>query len=174
VTGRHLTTALTLVGLVALVCIMAVWGINAATAPLKSADSPKASAGPGCAPKDQVVQEFVRRGQVTVSVYNTGKRAGRAGNTLNLLENSGFRAGAIGNAATGDTVPRAEVRTTTQDDKAAELVALALGKNTKVVVTDEAYGPGVDVFIGDRFKGLDPKAPRRIALSEARTTCTAG
>ncbi|MGO4255160.1 LytR C-terminal domain-containing protein [Marmoricola sp. RAF53] len=170
-TGRRLTTALTMVGLVAIVCLMAVWGIHAATAPIKDSGSSSSSNEPTCAPEDQTVQEFVRRGQVTVSVYNTGKRAGRAGKTLDLLENAGFEAGAIGNADADDNVPRAEVRTTKQNDKAAQLVALALGKNTRVVVVTDDYGPGVDVFIGDRFGGLDPKAPRRVALTEPRTTC---
>lgn len=169
--GRRLTTALIMVGLVAIVFVMALWGIHAATAPIKSTSTPSASKGPTCAAADQTVQHFVRRPQVTVSVYNTGKRGGRAGATLNMLENAGFQAGAIGNGAAGDQVVRAEVRTTQQNDKNAQLVALALGKNTKVVVTDQDLGPGVDVFIGDRFGGLDPNAPRKIALDQPRTTC---
>ncbi len=169
--ARRLTTTITMVALVAVVCLMAVWGMKAVTAPIEDTKGSTSSQDPGCAPEDQTVVESVRRGQVTVSVYNTGKRSGRAGFTLDLLEAAGFKAGAIGNAEADDDVVRAEVRTTKQDDKSAKLVALALGKNTKVVVTDEDYGPGVDVFIGDKFGGLDPKAPRRLALDESKTVC---
>lgn len=169
---RHLTTGLTLAVGVAVVCLMAVWGFNAATAPLQdSSGTTKSSTDPTCEPEAEPVAEFVRRGQVTVSVYNTGKRSGRARSTLDLLENAGFKPGAIGNGTEADQVVRAEVRTTKPDDKAAELVALSLGKDTKVVVTDEGYGPGVDVFIGDKFGGLDKAAPRRIELPTAAATC---
>ncbi len=167
--GRRLTTAATLAGLVVIVVGMAVWGIKAATAPIK--DTSTASKDPSCAASDQAEQQYVRRGQVTVSVYNTGKRAGRARVTLDKLESAGFKAGAIGNADANDNVVLAEVRTTEQDDKAALLVARALGRNVKVVVTDQDYGPGVDVFIGDRFNRLAKKAPVRLALDTPKSSC---
>ncbi|MBO9522655.1 MAG: LytR C-terminal domain-containing protein [Nocardioidaceae bacterium] len=166
---RGPVTLVSLTGAAVAVVVMAVWGLSSLTAPIED-DEPTASAST-CAPEDQQVQTFVRRAQVTVSVYNTGKRKGRARDTLELLERAGFKPGEIGNGEKGDKVVRAEVRTTKTDDSAARLVALALGKGTRVVVTDEDYGPGPDVFIGDRFGKLDPKAPRRVALDEPVRTC---
>jgi hypothetical protein len=170
-TGRRLTTGATLVALVAVLCVMAVWGYRAATAPIAK-DTPSApSTGPTCQPEDQQVVEYVRRGEVTVSVYNAGKRSGGARITMDLLEEAGFRPGEVGNAPEGIEVDRAVVYTNRADDPGAELVAQALGKSTQVVHTDEEYGPGVDVVINDRFKRLDPAAPRRLALPVPEITC---
>jgi hypothetical protein len=90
---------------------------------------------------------------------------------MDLLERAGFKVGAVGNAPDGVDAARAGVYTTKSDDPAAELVARALGKNTQVVHTDEDLGPGVDVVIGDKFKRLDPNAPKRLELAEPDVTC---
>lgn len=168
-----MTTAVVMTGSVAVVAVMAIWGIRAATAPIKTDSAPPASAstGPTCSPADQTVSRYVRRADVTVSVYNAGKRSGRAQATLDLLQQAGFKPGAIGNAVAGTVVPRAEVRTTAQGDVSARLVAEALGPNTKVVVVTDTYGPGVDVFIGDRFNRLDRNAPAKIKLPTPIVTC---
>jgi hypothetical protein len=167
---RRPVAVISLAGAVVAVAIMAVWGLSSLTAPIED-DEPAASATT-CPPEDQKIERFVRRAQVVVSVYNTGKRPNRARATLEMLEGAGFRPGEVGNGEKGDKVVRAEVRTTKADDPAARLVALALGKNTKVVVTEQEYGPGIDVFIGDRFGGLDPKAARRVPLPQPRVTCS--
>jgi len=169
-TGRKLATGATLVGLVVVVCVMAVWGYHAATAPIGSTSS-STHTGSTCAPENQTVKKFVRRSDVTVSVYNAGDRAGRAQETLSLLERAGFKAGAVGNAPDGIKVARAAVYSTKSDDPAAELVAKALGRRTQVVHADESLGPGVEVVIGDRFKGLDPAAPTKIQLPKPETSC---
>jgi hypothetical protein len=169
-TGRRLTTGATLVAATVLLGIMAVWGYNSATAPIGD-DTSATTAGPGCPTEDQIVTKYVRRVDVTVSVYNAGKKSGRAQATLDLLEQAGFQPGEVRNAPEGVTVARAAVYTTKADDPAAELVALALGKNTQVVHSDEELGPGVDVVIGDRFKQLDPAAPKRLELAEPDISC---
>jgi hypothetical protein len=171
VTRRSLTAGASLAVGVVLVCVMAVWGYRAMTAPIAEDKTGSATSGPSCQPADQKVTKYVRRGDVTVSVYNSGKRAGRAQATLDLLERAGFEAGAVGNAPSGIKVARAEVYTTKADDPAAELVAKALGKKTQVVHSDEQFGPGVDVVIGDKFKRLDPAAPRRLELAQPEVTC---
>jgi hypothetical protein len=168
---RGVTTGVALVVAAVLVCIMGVWGYHAATAPIKD-DSSTTSHGPTCASENQVVEQFVRRADVTVSVYNSGKKAGRAQATMNLLEHAGFKAGQVGNAPDGVDAARASVYTTKTDDPAAELVAQALGHDTQVVHSDEGFtGPGIDVVIGDRFKRLDPAAPSKIKLPEPKTSC---
>lgn len=154
------------------VVVMAVWGMHSLTAPVASSTSTRTpSSGPTCPPEQQQIKEYVTRHEVTVSVYNTGKRTGRAGATLTMLENAGFRPGAVGNGARGDKVRRAEVRTTQAGDPGATLVAQALGRGTRIVVTDQDYGPGIDVFIGDKFGGLDKHAPHRVKLAQPIITC---
>jgi len=172
---RRFTAPITLAVTAVLVVVMAVWGANALTAPIKDdpVTTPVATAEPSCgAGETATVVKRLKRSSVQVSVYNTGKRAGRAQDTIELLERAGFAAGAIGNGDPDDKVARAEVRTTKADDKAAALVALALGKGAKVVVGEEAYGPGVDVFIGDKFHKLDKSAPTTIKLAEPKVTCS--
>jgi hypothetical protein len=169
-TRRRLTTGATLVVLLAVLLVMAVWGYHAATTPL--ADSgPTTRSSPTCPPTDQKASRFVHRQEVTVSVYNSGHLSGRAQQTLDLLEHAGFKPGAVGNAPDGVRADRAVVYTTKSDDPAAELVAKALGKNTQVVHSDQEMGPGVDVVIGDKFKRLDPQAPVKIELPKPEVTC---
>lgn len=168
-TRRKVTTAVTLVALVVVLCIMAVWGYNAATAPVD--DGPTVSAGPDCPPEDQIVTKYVRRGDVTVSVYNAGKKKGVAQSTMEKLEAAGFKPGEVNNAPEGIDVERVAVYTTDADDPDAELVALAFGKSTQVVRSDDELGPGVDVVIGDKFKGKIRKAPKRLELKDPEPTC---
>ena len=87
------------------------------------------------------------------------------------MEAAGFRAGNSGNAPGSAQVRRAAVWTTQPNDTSARLVALAFGKRTRVEVTETDLGPGVDVIVGHRFKGLDKKAPHRIRLPRPVTTC---
>ena len=169
-TRRRLTTGATLLVLLAVLVGMAVWGYHAATTPLEGLGS-TTSATPTCSATDQKVTRFVRRADVTVSVFNSGKRAGRAQATMSLLERAGFKPGQVGNAPDGIRADRAAVYTTEADDPAAELVAKALGKATQVVHSDQEMGPGVDVVIGDRFKQLDPTAPTKIELPKSKTAC---
>ncbi len=167
VTGRRITTALTLVVLLMLLAGMAIVGFNKLTEPLP--DNPTAQ--PTCSDAEQEVREFVRRSEVQVSVFNAGRREGLAGTTLEKLEEGGFRAGNAGNAPPKAKVSRAVVWTTKPNDSTAKLVALAFGKQTKVVVTETDLGPGIDVLVGNKFKRLDPKAPRRIKLPAPVETC---
>lgn len=169
-TARHLTTALTMAVLAAILVVMAVWGYRAATAPYGDRSEP-ASAGPTCPPERQQVTEQLRRKDVTVSVYNSGKRSGRAQATLNQLEEAGFKAGAIGNAPEGLSAKRAAVYTADPDSPAAKLVALAFGPKTEVLSTTEDLGPGIAVVIGDKFERLNPGAPKKIKLDEPKVEC---
>ncbi len=170
VANRGRTSAITLAAFVVVTLVMAIWGFQALTAPIDDLVS-SSSGGPGCAPEDQSIVRVVRRGEVTVSVYNTGKRSGRAQAALDLLEGAGFRPGAVGNAPADLKVPRAEVRTTRRDNPAAKLVAAAFGKDTKVVVVDDDYGPGIDAFIGDKFTKLKSSAPTKVNLPKPATVC---
>jgi hypothetical protein len=169
-TARSVTTGISLVVAAVLLCIMGVWGYRAATAPIGD-DPTTSSSGPTCAPQDQTIEQYVARGDVTVSVYNSGETSGRAQRTMDLLEQAGFKVGEVKNAPAGLRADRATVYSTKTDDPAAELVARALGKATQVVHTDEDLGPGVDVVIGDKFKRLDAKAPKRLPLPEPVVTC---
>jgi len=171
VTRRRLTTAATLLVAVVVLVLMGMWGLHAVTAPIPSSSTGSASKGPTCKPADQKVTKFLRRRDVTVSVYNAGGRAGLAQKTMDLLEQAGFRVGEVKNAPDGVKVARAVIYATKIDSPAAQLVAQVLGKKTQIVHSDLDLGPGVDVMIGDRFKKLDPRGPQRIELPKPEVKC---
>jgi len=168
VSGRRITTAVTLTVLVVVLAAMAVYGFRAATAPLPGADGP---ADDDCSTTEKEVKRFVRRDEVQVSVFNAGDRKGFAGTMLERLEEAGFRAGNAGNAPAGAKVPRVVVWTTEDDDASARLVARSFGPRTRVVVTETDLGPGVDVLVGNRLRGVDKSAPKKLKLPAAVETC---
>ncbi len=166
--GRKLTTAVTLMVLVLIVCAMAVYGFKQLTKPLPPGPQ---VAQQECTDAEKQVQQYLRRSEVQVSVFNASKRSGLAGRTLDRVVGAGFRAGNAGNAPRSAKVRRAVVWTTKPDDPAARLVARAFGTGTRIRVTTTDLGPGIDVLIGDKFKGLARKAPRRIRLATPIETC---
>lgn len=166
--ARKVTTGITLVVLVVVLGGMAVFGIKSALAPLPGGS---ASQDPTCSDTEKEIKQFLKRSEVQVSVFNAGTREGLAGGTLEKLEEAGFKAGNAGNAPRTAEVRRAVVWTTTPNDPSAKLVALALGGRTPIEVTETDLGPGVDVLVNNRFKGLDNKAPVRIRLAKPVETC---
>ncbi len=165
--ARKLTTAVTLVVLVLVLGGMAVYGFKSLTRPLPGSSTTEKA----CTGAEKQVQRYLKRSEVQVSVFNASGRAGLAGATLDQVEGAGFRAGNAGNAPKSAEVRRALVWTTKPHDRAALLVARAFGRGTRVEVTNTDLGPGIDVLVGDKFKGLSPKAPRRIRLASPVETC---
>jgi hypothetical protein len=168
--SRRIVTGVTLVVLAVVLCLMGYLGVKKALEPFPSG---KASSTPTCTAHKQV-QKFLTRKDVQVSVFNAGDRNGLASATLDKAEAAGFVGGNAGNAPGTAQVRRAVVWTTKPDDYSAKLVALAFGPATQVVVTKTDLGPGVDVLVGNRFRGLDKSAAKRIRLPKPVETCVSG
>lgn len=172
---RRTVSAVTLSVTVVVVLVMAVWGFNAATAPIDDNDVSAAieDGKPTCGAGEALVEsEFIRRAEVTVSVYNAGKKSGRAAAFLSKFEDYGFRPGDVGNAPEGTKVAKAEVRAKASTRDAANLVAAALGKGTPVVLDEDLeLGPGVVVYVGDAFRKLNKNAPRQVKRAEIDYDC---
>lgn len=166
---RHLITTVTLVALVVVLAVMAAVGVKQALKPFPA--SKKKTEATGCAHPEKQVAKFLTRKDVQVSVFNAGDRSGLASATLGKVEAAGFAAGNAGNAPGTADVRRAIVWTTKQDDYSARLVALAFGPQTQVEVTKTDLGPGVDVLVGNGFRGLAKHAPTRIKLPKPVETC---
>lgn len=170
-TRRHLTTGITLVFLVALLVVAAVLGAKALFAPLPdSGPTASASASPTCQTKVVKKGQHIRSKQVVVSVFNAGTRARLADRTLTGLAKRGFRRGEAGNAPAKAKPRFVQVWTTKEHDAAARLVALQFGQNTLVRVVKTDLGPGVDVIVGNDFRGLKP-APRTLTVTSKQTVC---
>jgi hypothetical protein len=168
---RRIITAVVLVVLLVVLGVMAAVGVDQA---LKPFPARKKQAQSDCSTTEKQVQEFLTRKDVQVSVFNAGSRSGLASSTLDKLQAAGFAAGNAGNAPGTANVRRAVVWTTKENDYSAKLVALAFGPRTQVQVTKTDLGPGVDVLVGNGFKGLPKKAPTRIRVPKPVETCLQG
>ncbi len=167
--GRHLTTAVTMLILLAILAAGAVVGLRSLFAPLPRGQA-TAKATPACVTKSVKKGQRVSATQVEVSVFNAGSRAGLADETMLTLVQRGFRKGKVGNAPAGSTVKKAQVWTTQKHDPAARLVARQFGKAVKVRSVKVDLGPGVDVVVGDGFTKL-VKAKRVIIVKRTSSAC---
>ena len=162
--SQPLRTSLTLAVLVLLLVVAAVWGWSAATEPLPGKADP-----PICVATPVSKGDRIRPNQVTVSVYNAGRREGLAGRTRQLLTDRGFAGGPAGNV-TGSRVRTAEIWTESPDSPAVSLVASVLGKKVKIRQRT-APGVGVTVVVGDDFRKL-VKGKRAVSAVEDTEICS--
>ena len=167
VPNRRLSTAVTLVVLVALLVIGGLVGLKSLFAPLPGDDDTRSPAA--CTPTKVGSNKRIKSSEVTVSVFNAGDRSGLAGETLDALEQRGFVAGEAGNAPASAKVRAVQVWTTEKPDRAARLVAQQFGPGT-AVRRAENLGPGIDVIVGSDFKGL-VDAPRSIKAGAEQEVC---
>lgn len=166
---RQITAAVTMLVLIGLLVLGAVWGWRALFAEVPG-DATALTPSPTCVSEAIAAGEKIRADQVRVSVFNGGTRSGLAGETLDALMDRGFLAGDTANAPSDVDVARVEVWSTVEKDPRAQLVARQFGKNVKVRFSDEDLGPGIDVIVGDRFDRL-ARAPRALAVGKAQEIC---
>lgn len=164
------TSVVTLSVLAVIVLFMAVFGVVAVTRDLPG-DS-LVESKPVCEPRKIAKGSKVRPGQVTVSVFNAGRRSGLASRTMEQFITRGFGAGDSGNAKT-KKVTRVLVRSDAKNSPAAKLVAAQFGPDTPVVTPKkELAGPGINVVVGDDFDKLLKGAPKAVKVTEDTTICS--
>ncbi|HET7385561.1 MAG TPA: LytR C-terminal domain-containing protein [Pedococcus sp.] len=168
---RHLTTAVTLLVLCGILVVALVVGYHALFAPIDTTSEPDASASPTCSTHTVVKKHRLRTKDIRVSVYNGGHRSGLAGDTMGGLVKRGFRRGEVGNAPNSVKLRFVQVWTTIKDDPAAKLVGEQFGKTTLIKVRKKSLGPGIDVIVGNDFRGLK-KAPKSIEFTQKEKVCT--
>lgn len=166
---REIISTVTMMALIGILVLGAVWGWRSLFAPLPETDTGVEPA-PTCRTELVEAGQRIRSSQVRVSVFNNSNRSGLAGTTLDKLLNRGFLAGEAGNAPSDLDVRRVEVWSTVEDDPRARLVARQFGKGVRIRFADEDLGPGIDVILGDRFEGL-VKAPRVIRVKQEQEVC---
>lgn len=167
-TGRHVTTGITLLLLAGLLAAGFYYGVNQLFAPLERQE-PVAEPTPSCSTVEK--GQTLRSEQVAVNVFNGGIRAGLAGRTLDALTNRGFLPGEVGNAPT-KKVRRAQVWIVEGEEAAGRLVALNFGPKTPVKLRkkDLAEG-GVDVIVGNNFEALK-KPKRKVRVRVPQVVCS--
>jgi hypothetical protein len=161
--GRSAAT----LGVLVMLCLLGIlFGIRGLTAELPTEPLVE-DANAVC--EDRVVEDGqkIRSDEITVSVFNGGKRAGAASKVLSALQERGFAAGETGNAE--DTgVIRAQVWADRRNNAAALLVARQFGPSIKVFQGKPDLGPGIVVVVGDDL-GKMVKAPQQTkAVGETR------
>lgn len=166
---REIISAVTMMALIGILALGAVWGWRSLFAPLPETDAAGEPA-PTCRTELVEAGQRIRSRQVRVSVFNNSNRSGLAGTTLDKLLNRGFIAGDAANAPSNLRVRKVEVWSTVENDPRARLVARQFGKGVRVRFSDEDLGPGVDVIVGDRFQDL-VKAPRAIRVKQQHEVC---
>lgn len=171
-TGRHVTTAITMVVLCMILVVAGVVGFNTLFAPLPgSDDEPSAAPSESCAVDPVKEGRLLRSRQVVVNVFNAGDRGGLAGTTMDALRARGFRGGTIGNAPEGTAVRRVQIWVADGEEDAGRLVAQQFGPKTPVITPDDDMVAGIDVVVGNRFRALK-RAPRAIKVErEVEGTC---
>lgn len=166
---RNLIAAASLAAFALVLGAMAIVGAKWAAAPIPKY-APAATPEETCVPIEPEPVVVARR-DVTVSVYNSGSRSGRARAVLTMLEEAGFKAGAIGNAPEGLATDRATIYYDPVDSPRADLVRRIIGPKTPIMPNTEDLGPGVAIVIGDDFGKLRKKAPRRITITPDTPEC---
>lgn len=170
-TGRHLTTAVTLLVLCGLLLLGGVVGVKTMLSPIPgSQPTAGGSPSPTCSTESLKKGQRIRSRQVMVSVFNAGTTVGLADQTLNRLGKRGFRKGDAGNAPDSAKVRFVQVWTAKKHDATAKLVAMQFGRKTRIKVTRTDLGQGVDVVVGNDFKGFK-KAPRSITVHTRQQVC---
>jgi acetolactate synthase regulatory subunit len=164
VRGRHVTTGVTLLVLLAILVAGGLYGIESLLKPVP--DSHKAKSAT-CTATSVKKGQKIHAHQVQVSVLNAGTRSGLAERTLAALRRRGFRAGEAGNAPSTSTVKKVQVWTTRHNDAGARLVARQFGPKTKVRVVKVSLTPGVDVIVGDNFTKLGK--PKKVLVVKKRS-----
>lgn len=167
---RQLTTAITLVVLCALLVLGAVWGWRSLFAEVPTEETGTEQPAPTCTTERVNAGQRLRSSQVRVSVFNGGTRSGLADSTMAALRKRGFLSGEVGNAPSDVTVRQVAVWSTEENDPRARLVARQFGKRVPVRFSDVDLGPGIDVIVGDRFRGL-VNAKKSIRVRQAQEVC---
>lgn len=167
---RQVTSTITMTVLVALLVVGAVSGWRFLFGDMPGDAESSAEPSPACTTDVVDPGQRIRARDVRVSVFNAGNRSGLAGKTLEALERRGFRPGQTANAPSDVEVRRVQVWSTIENDPQARLVARQFGRSVKVRFSDEDLGPGVDVIVGNAYRGL-VKAPRKLRIKQEQQVC---
>jgi hypothetical protein len=158
-------STVTLVVLVGLLVLGALWGWSEMTAPL-----PGKADAPTCVSRAVQAGDKVFPDMVTVSVLNASERNGLASRTLQLFTDAGFGSGDTANAPQNAEVAVAQIWTSDPDNPGVQLVRSWLGPRAEIV-DREGKGAGVVVVVGDDFEDL-VKGERAVKASDDATVCT--
>lgn len=166
-------TPVTMVGLVLLLVLGTMIGWYYATQDVPSlrdaatADEPKTT----CRTYDS--GQALEVSAVTVNVFNTGDEPDLAGATMSLFITRGFGGGVAENSER--KVPGERVLITAEDPTSAQVRLVRKQLKGGVIHTrasDETDTDGVvNVYLGQRFRGLSDRAPTEVKVQGTTRVC---
>jgi len=164
-------TPITLVVLLVVLLGAAFYGWKTIISPARDDDDPPTVAAPTCDETETFERgQVIRSKDILVNVYNAGSVSGLAGETLDVLASRGFEPGKADNAPTGTHATNVTIITSDKKSPSVTLVA-AQFKGKVEVVKGEDLAPGIDIVVGNEFKGVDKKAKKKLKVKEEVTTC---
>ncbi len=167
-------TPITLLVLVGILLGAAYYGwqtvINPATE-ATTTQGPTHASKPTCVKQKQFLKgQEIKAADIVVNVFNAGTISGLAGDALSALHQKGFQMGIAANPPGGVGATNVTVLTDSpQSPEVRLVVSQFLGK--VLVRKGPNLAPGIDVVIGQDFKGIAEKAPTTLRLSHDVTTC---
>jgi len=157
-------TPITLLALLAFVIGGGWYGWEQFTAPRDT------DAEPSCVVSELAKGSRLRSAQVLVNVYNAGSREGLASQTLDRLRSRGFRPGEASNAPTQIRVDKVAIYDRERTSTEVALVRRQFRGPVRVVDRPD-IGEGVDVVVGNDYRGVDTRAPRSVLLPKSERVC---
>ena len=134
-------------------------------------DNPFATGSDACVQQTVPAGERLHRNQVLVNVYNAGSRDGLATTTLEQLVTAGFLRGVASNAPRELKVRKVTVVDSRPTSAAVRLVRDQFRGRVKVATRPDLRDAGVDVFVGNAYSGLRPKAAHVITVRGDQEVC---
>ncbi len=164
-------TPITLVVLLGLLLGAAFYGWQTIISPDETEKAPAASGTPPpCERRASFKKgQTIRAQDITVNVYNAGIVSGLAGNTLSALVGRGFKGGISDNAPRAQSAGNVTIMTDVPRSPKVRLVRMQFQGPLRVVSGE--LGVGVDVIVGDEFRGVDPNAATVIRLRRNISSC---
>ncbi len=169
-------TPITLLVLFGVLLGAAYYGWRTIISPATDSGTPAAVAHKPQPPSCTHQQKF-HKGQkvwakdVVVNVYNAGSVVGLAGDTLNALADRGFKSGLASDAPGSLTTMNVTIIGNDVSTPPVKLVASQFKGVVKLRRTP-ALAAGIDVIIGDNFKGVDSAAKHYWRVAKDTKVCT--
>lgn len=114
---------------------------------------------------------------ISVNIYNAGEEAGKANRVSINLQRKGFLAGEIDNAPEGVDASNVTVISKDPDHPAAKLLAKQFKGDVEsadvpeAISADELSSEGIALVIGEKYKGVKKKAPRKTESDRHISVC---
>jgi hypothetical protein len=133
--------------------------------------------GPKPPDKCEQVQQFhrgqlIRSDDIVVNVYNAGSVANLAEETLQALKDQGFKPGVFDNAPSRVGATNVTILTQGKLTPQVRLVAKQFKGDVKYA-NGAPIAAGINVVVGDDFKGVDANAKKALRLKRDVSTCSA-